>query len=163
MEHHRLFNLFIKATRAERVSGTVFFTQKYSTQPTVSPEDAMLAATHQLMALLKGNTKGNNEELEALTKVADIFDKITKDKAEMARKNKSTGNGIRQYSDNWRKANLQGWRKANLQGCLPGLLLCVHKRLLSHTKAQIIKCHFSQIISPKINPRNSHFNEDQKE
>ena len=74
-----------------------------------------MVAAHQLTAALKGN----NEELEALTKVADLFDEIAKDKAEMAKENKPTGNGIRNIRillQGWRKANLQGWRKANLQG-----------------------------------------------
>ena len=50
--------------------------------------------------LLKGSAKGNNEELEALTKVADLFEEITTDKAAVAKKNKPTRNVIRQYSDN---------------------------------------------------------------
>ena len=64
------------------------------TQPIVSPEDAIVAVAHQLIAVLKGNTKGNNKELEALTKVAGLFDEITKDRAEIAKKNKPTGSGI---------------------------------------------------------------------
>ena len=66
-----MFNLFAKLTRAERVSDTVFFKHKYLTQPTVSPEDTIVAAAQQLRAALRGNTK-DHEELEALTKVEDL-------------------------------------------------------------------------------------------
>ena len=53
MEHHRMFNLFAKATGAKRVSDTLF-KHKYLTQSTVSRENAIVAAAHQLMAALTG-------------------------------------------------------------------------------------------------------------
>ena len=81
-----MFTLFAKSTRAERVSDTVFFKHKCLTQPTVLPEDTIVAAAQQLTEALKGNAK-DHEELEALTKVADLFESIAKD------------NGIQQYVD----------------------------------------------------------------
>ena len=51
------------------------------------------------MAALKGNVIVNNKELEALTKVADLFEEIAKDKAVIANQGKLTNNGIQQYAD----------------------------------------------------------------
>ena len=79
------------------MSDRVFFKHKYLTQPTVSPEDTIVAAAQQLTAALKENTK-HHEELEALTKVADLFEEIARDKAEIVRQGKLTGNGIQQYT-----------------------------------------------------------------
>ena len=74
-----MFTLFAKSTRAERVSDTVFFKHKYLTQPTILPEDTIVAAAQQLTAALKGNAK-HHKELEALTKVADLFESIAREK-----------------------------------------------------------------------------------
>ena len=93
-----MFNLFAKSTRVERVTDTVFFKHKYLTQPTVSPEDTIVAAVQQLTAALKGNAK-DHEELEALTKVADLFEEITRDKIDIVRQGKPTGNGIQQHME----------------------------------------------------------------
>ena len=94
MKHHWILNFFAKATRVERVLDTIFSKHKYLTQPTDSPEDATVTAAHQFTGARKGNAKGNNEELEAL------FEEIASDKAELAKKSKLTGNGIRKYPDN---------------------------------------------------------------
>ena len=71
-----MFNLFAKSTSVERVSDTVFSEPKYLTQPTVSSEDMIIAATQQLTVALKGNAK-DHKKLEALTKVADLFEEKT--------------------------------------------------------------------------------------
>ena len=49
------------------MSDTVFFKHKYLTQPTVPPEDTIVAAAQQLTAALKGNAK-DHKELQALKK-----------------------------------------------------------------------------------------------
>ena len=67
-------------TRAGSMSETVLLKHKFLTQPTVSPEGTIVAAAQQLTTALKVNT-GIDKELEALTKVADLFEKIAKDKA----------------------------------------------------------------------------------
>ena len=51
------------------------------------------------MAALKGNARGNNEELEASTKVADLSKEISKHKVVVAKQRKLTGNVIQQYAD----------------------------------------------------------------
>ena len=90
-----MFTLFVESTRAERVSDTIFVKHKYLTQPSVSPEDVVVAVAHQLMVVLEGNAKGNHKELEILTKVAGLFDKLAKEKTEKANKNK-------QEQTNWK-------------------------------------------------------------
>ena len=60
VDHHQMLTFYAKARRAERVSDAIFFKHKYLNQPTVSPEDAVVSAAHQLMVVLKGNRKGNN-------------------------------------------------------------------------------------------------------
>ena len=72
---------------------------KYTTQSSVSPEDTIITATQQLTSALKGNARGNHEELEALTKVADLSEEIARDKASTEKQGKLTGNGIQQYAD----------------------------------------------------------------
>ena len=99
MDYHQMINLYAKATRAERVLDTVFSNTNTWTQPTASPEDVIVTATHQLTTVLKGNSKGNNEELDSLTKVAGSFNEIEKDKAETSNRNKPIGNGIRKHHD----------------------------------------------------------------
>ena len=87
MENHRIFNPYAKPTGAQKVWDIAFSKHKYLTQPAVSPDDVIVAAAHQLTAVLKGNAKGNNKDLEALTKLADLCNEIAKDEAEIAKKN----------------------------------------------------------------------------
>ena len=42
--HYRCWQIWMKETRASRISGTVFFKHKYLTNPTASPADAIVAA-----------------------------------------------------------------------------------------------------------------------
>ena len=126
-----------------------------------------MVVAQQLTAVLKRNTKGNNEESEALSKVADLFEVIAIEKADVVKKKTSlpgiASDNIQTVLQGWRKANLQGWRKSNLKGCMTSWLLNVRKRLLSGTKVQTIQCPLSQITSRKNNSRNSCFNKGQKE
>jgi len=56
MEHHRCFKIYVKSTRAERVTDTVLFKHMYITNPTVTPEDTVVAASQQLTQAIKGTT-----------------------------------------------------------------------------------------------------------
>ena len=69
-EHYRCHVVFVKATRAKRITDTVFFKHKYITQPTVTPADAIVRAYHNLIAAINGikNTK-SDAHLEALEKI----------------------------------------------------------------------------------------------
>ena len=141
-----MVNLFEKSTGAERVPDTIFSKHKYLTKPTVSPEVTIVAAAQQLTSASKDNEKGNHVELEVLTKVADLFEEISRDKAEIVRQGKLTGNGVQQYADASSKvensklprvddSKLPGWTIVNFQGCPIGWLLRVWERLLYRTIA----------------------------
>ena len=67
MEHYRCHKVYVKKTRSERISDTVFFKHKYITQPTVMPEDTIVKALDDLMQALKGrrNVKGK-AQMDAL-------------------------------------------------------------------------------------------------
>ena len=58
LEHHRCFNLYNKETRAERISGTVFFKHKFLTSPIITPEDRVVDAAQELTSTLQGNVPG---------------------------------------------------------------------------------------------------------
>jgi hypothetical protein len=58
MEHHRCYRVYITKTRSTRISDTVFFQHQYITNPTISPESKVIAATQQLTAALKGSFLG---------------------------------------------------------------------------------------------------------
>ncbi|KAL7532914.1 hypothetical protein ACHAXR_004935 [Thalassiosira sp. AJA248-18] len=68
-----------KSTRAERIADTIFFKHKYLTSPTVTPEDAVVAAAQQLAQAIGGNSKGENKAMEALKEAAKLFEEIAQD------------------------------------------------------------------------------------
>ena len=53
MDNHRCFTVWIKKTREERVTDTVFFKHKYLTNPKVTPEDKVMAAAQILTQAMK--------------------------------------------------------------------------------------------------------------
>jgi hypothetical protein len=53
-EHYRTHVVFCKKTRAKRVADTVFFKQKYITQPRVTPADAIVNAFTKLRDAIQG-------------------------------------------------------------------------------------------------------------
>ncbi len=75
--HYWCYYIYVKSTRSERVSDTVHFKHKYITQPTLTPEDTIVKALHDLTQALKlrRNMKGN-EQTKALQKIDEIFNNI---------------------------------------------------------------------------------------
>jgi hypothetical protein len=66
-EHYRSWVVFVKQTRSKRIIDTVFFKHKYITQPTVTPEDAVVNAYQNVQNAIKGiNSAQNAAQLEAL-------------------------------------------------------------------------------------------------
>jgi hypothetical protein len=59
-EHYRCHVIYVKQTKSERVSDTVFFKTKYIMQPTMTPADMIIKALNNLTQALKGksNAKG---------------------------------------------------------------------------------------------------------
>ena len=74
LKHYRCHIIWNKETQAERISDTVFFKHKYITQPTLTPEDLLLKAIHDLRHVIQKskNTKGELE-YEAIEKLEEIF------------------------------------------------------------------------------------------
>jgi hypothetical protein len=82
MEHHRCFHVYIVKTRATRVSDSVFFKHQYITNPQITPETLVMKAAAELTSALKGTVSKDAETADALTKVSELFQKITASKAE---------------------------------------------------------------------------------
>ena len=73
-EHYRCHKVWVAKTKAERVSGTVYFKHKYITQPTLTPEDVIIKALQDLKHAIKGtNNHKGNENLKALEQMDEIF------------------------------------------------------------------------------------------
>ena len=74
-EHYRCWKVHSKDTNANRISGRVFFKHKYITNPSASPEDAVMAAAANLASVLKNNVKQqhftmkNLKDLKRLEKI----------------------------------------------------------------------------------------------
>jgi hypothetical protein len=73
-EHYHCHIIYLKQTRNERVSDTVFFKTKFITQPTLTPADTITKALNDLtQALKKKNNQQGIDQIEALTKLNDIL------------------------------------------------------------------------------------------
>jgi hypothetical protein len=73
-EHYRCHVIYVKQTKSERVSDTVFFKTKYITQPTLSRADIVSKALNDLTQALKGKSnKKGLEQIDALKRLDAIF------------------------------------------------------------------------------------------
>ena len=94
MEHHHFFNVYSKDTRSTRVTGVAFFKHKYLIDLVISPEDLVVATSQQRTSALQGNVPGSNHQMDALEKVAELFEDIAADKSQAAREDEMENNGI---------------------------------------------------------------------
>lgn len=70
-DHYRCHWIFVKATRAKRISDTVFFKHKHITQPTVSAEDLVIKAVQDLTNVIKGSSNSKDDaQIEAIQRIA---------------------------------------------------------------------------------------------
>ena len=69
MEHYQCFQKYISKTRAERVSDTVFFKHTYRTQPTITPEDAVMTSTKELNNNTLGTVPQEYTQYKALKNI----------------------------------------------------------------------------------------------
>ncbi len=76
---YRCHKIYVKKTRAKRISDTVFFKHKYITQPTLMQVDTIVKALNDLTHALKGrkNVKGN-AQIKALEKIDKLLNNIPK-------------------------------------------------------------------------------------
>ena len=121
MDHHRCFKVWIKKTRAERDTDTVFFKHKYLTNPKITPEDKVVAAAQILTQTIKGNVTGESVEMEALEKVAESFETIANRNLRKQKENHNKEHAIRlprrtnALSPRVSKANTQNQRKNRVE------------------------------------------------
>ena len=72
--HYRAFNIFIKQTRAKRVTDTVMFKHKYITWPAVTHGDVVCKAAFELAKALQGKPIiKSQEQMRDLTKLSEVF------------------------------------------------------------------------------------------
>jgi hypothetical protein len=73
-EHYRSHLVFVKATRAKRVTDTVFFKHKFITQPTVTKADAIVNAYRKLTDAINGIQHSHDDaHIEALERLRATF------------------------------------------------------------------------------------------
>jgi hypothetical protein len=73
-DHYRCHFIFVKATRAKRISDTVYFKHKHITQPTLSTEDLVIKAIQDLSNAIKGGSKlGSNAQMDAIKGLTDAL------------------------------------------------------------------------------------------
>lgn len=78
LEHYRCHRIYVKNTQDERISNTINFKHRYITQPTVTPTDIAIKAIKDLTNLLKVDTKGENDEFQALKRLESmVTNKLT--------------------------------------------------------------------------------------
>ncbi|KAL7532369.1 LOW QUALITY PROTEIN: hypothetical protein ACHAWF_004111, partial [Thalassiosira exigua] len=98
-ENYRCFVGYVKKTRAECVSDTVFIKHAHLTQPILTKEDAVIAAAKKLNATLKGTVPKESQQYQSLQNFAKIFEMIANEKA-AAKVSKAKTNGIRKVQGN---------------------------------------------------------------
>jgi hypothetical protein len=74
-EHYRCWKFWTVSTRATRISSTAFFKHKYLTNPSVTPEDQIIAAAACLTNAIQGTITANmrTSTLKSLGDLQSIF------------------------------------------------------------------------------------------
>ena len=73
-DHYRCHFIFVKATRAKRISDTVYFKHKHITQPTLTTEDLVIKMIQDLSNAIKGGKNpGGNTQIEAITQLTNTL------------------------------------------------------------------------------------------
>ena len=114
-EHYRSHIVLVKATRAKRITDTVFFKHKFITQPTVTPVDAIIKACQDLKLALQGksNIKGN-VQMDAIKQIEQALEQNYEVPLDHSAERQPR---VEPEQKKLPKPNLQGWRhKHHLQG-----------------------------------------------
>ena len=74
-KHYRCWKFWTPTTRATRISGAAFFKHKYLTNPSITPEDQVIAAAAHLSNTLQGirSPQLHTSTLKSLGDLQDIF------------------------------------------------------------------------------------------
>jgi hypothetical protein len=83
-QHYRCYKVFMKDTRAERVTDTAVFQHRHVTNPTVSMADKITSAAHELTTAIQSNMhkQVENVEMKELERLANIFQEAAQKVAE---------------------------------------------------------------------------------
>jgi hypothetical protein len=92
MEHHQCFHIYIKKTRATRISDTVFFKHQYIINPQVTPKTIIKKAAWDLTSALNGMVSHNGKTAESLQKFSKVFTKMAVAKSELAKAKEQQNN-----------------------------------------------------------------------
>jgi hypothetical protein len=77
-EHYQCHVIYVKQTKSERVSDTIFFKTKYITQPTLTQTNIIFKALNDLThALKEKRSQKGLEQIEALTKLDNILNNVS--------------------------------------------------------------------------------------
>jgi hypothetical protein len=76
-EHYQCYVIFVKQTKSESVSDSVFFKTKFLTQPTLSPADVITKAIFDLLQALKGKTNVKSlDQMEELKRLDNLLNNL---------------------------------------------------------------------------------------
>ncbi len=78
-DHYKCHRIYVKKTRSEQISDTVFFKHRYITQPTLMQVVTIAKALDDLTHALKGrkNVKGD-AQIKALEKINELLNNISR-------------------------------------------------------------------------------------
>jgi hypothetical protein len=76
-EHYRYHKIWIVDTRSVRVGQTIFFKHKYLTQPSVTPQDAIVGASDNLCGVLRGKPSAKNEVRTDVDMLMEVFKNVS--------------------------------------------------------------------------------------
>jgi hypothetical protein len=85
-EHYRMYVIFVKKSKAKRLSDTVFFKHHYITQPTVTPADAIVNAYHKLWQAIQGIQHSKEDtHMEALERIEQTLQPASNEQSKSPR------------------------------------------------------------------------------
>jgi hypothetical protein len=103
-EHYRCHQIYISDTRHTRVCDTVFFKHKYLTMPTITPADALIKATDNLVDAISGVIPKNSITKDAVLQLMVIYRKQALDASDA----ESAQRALRRLAETQRVQTEQG-------------------------------------------------------
>ena len=73
VEHYRCHEIYISDTKSNRVCVTVFFKHKYLTMPLITPDDALIKASDQLVDTISGRIPKNSITEDDVLQLMSIY------------------------------------------------------------------------------------------
>ena len=73
LDHYRCRSIWLPESEGVRVAHTIFFKHRYLTQPTITDTDAILLASDNLYAAIKGVVPDSSPTKTAIAHLIDVF------------------------------------------------------------------------------------------